>query len=71
MAVAGVGLWACLTTAAALTVIRLIANMTRWLSARWCGVSIAGPYLERPAVQGIRQRLTRLRADPAVRRDLL
>ena len=68
---AGVTLWACLTTVAALTVIRPLANLTRWLSARWCGVVIVVPYQEQSAEQGIRQRLTQLRTDPAVGRDLL
>jgi signal transduction histidine kinase len=70
VAAMGVALWACLALAA-MTAIRPLANMTRWLSARWCGVPIAVPYQENPADQGIWGPVARLRTEPAARRDLV
>jgi signal transduction histidine kinase len=70
VAVIGIALWACLAPAA-MTAIRPLANVTRSLSARWCGVPIAMPYQEESAGPGIWRPVARLRADPAARRDLV
>ena len=56
---------------AVVAVLRGLANQTRRLSGEWCGVPIAGPYLPRPAVAGLRRRLTWQLTDRATWRDLL
>ncbi len=54
---------------------RPVAGLTRKLSARWCGVPIAAPYLPRPWADGgkggLRRRLAWLLTDQATWRDLL
>jgi signal transduction histidine kinase len=54
---------------------RPVARLTRKLSARWCGVPIAAPYLPRPWAMGgkggLRRRLAWLLTDQATWRDLL
>jgi signal transduction histidine kinase len=54
---------------------RPVARLTRKLSAKWCGVPIAAPYLPRPWADGgkggLRRRLAWLLTDQATWRDLL
>ncbi len=54
---------------------RPVARLTRKLSAKWCGVPIAAPYLPRPwadgGKRGLRRRLAWLLTDQATWRDLL
>jgi signal transduction histidine kinase len=54
---------------------RPVARLTRRLSAQWCGVPIAAPYLPRPWAQsgkaGLHRRLAWLLTDQATWRDLL
>ncbi|HTX25867.1 MAG TPA: histidine kinase [Streptosporangiaceae bacterium] len=54
---------------------RPVARLTRRLSARWCGVPIAAPYLPKPWADGgkggLRRRLAWLLTDQATWRDLL
>jgi signal transduction histidine kinase len=54
---------------------RPVARLTRKLSAQWCGVPIASPYLPRPWADGgkggLRRRLAWLLTDQATWRDLL
>jgi signal transduction histidine kinase len=54
---------------------RPVARLTRTLSARWCGVPIAAPYLPKPwaggGKGGLRRRLAWLLTDQATWRDLL
>ena len=69
VAAGGLALWACLVPAA-LAAVRPLANVTRRLSARWCAVPIAVPYTEERPRPGTGRALTRLRTDPAARRDL-
>jgi len=56
---------------ATLTMMRGLANVTRRLSADWCGVPISAAYRPRPANRGIRARLGWQLTDPATGRDLL
>jgi signal transduction histidine kinase len=54
---------------------RPVAALTRRLAGRWCGVTIADPYLPRPWADGgkagLRRRLAWLLTDQATWRDLL
>jgi signal transduction histidine kinase len=54
---------------------RPMAQLSRRLAGRWCGVPIAAPYLPRPWASGgkggLRRRLTWLLTDQATWRDLL
>ena len=70
-AIAGAGLaaWACVAPVAARS-IRPLANLTRWLSARWCGMPIAVPYGEERHRKGHWRALARLGSEPTARRDL-
>jgi signal transduction histidine kinase len=62
-------------------VVRQLAELTRRLSAQWCGVPIASPYRPPSASRALtglhgallsrRQRRRRMMTDPASRRDLL
>jgi len=69
VAAASVAGWAGLAPLAARSV-RPLANLTRWLSARWCGVPIAVPYRTEPTGPGHWRAIARLRREPAARRDL-
>jgi signal transduction histidine kinase len=51
--------------------LRWLANLTRRLADRWCGIPILRPYRPAPQVPGIRPRLRWLVTDPAAWRDLL
>jgi signal transduction histidine kinase len=51
--------------------LRWLANLTRRLAGRWCGVQILRPYRPAPPEPGIRPRLRWLVTDPATWRDLL
>jgi signal transduction histidine kinase len=51
--------------------LRWLANLTRELVGRWCGVRILRPYRPAPDGPGIRTRLAWLVTDPATWRDLL
>ncbi len=51
--------------------LRWLANLTRRLAGRWCGIQIVRPYRLPPQVPGIRPRLRWLMTDPATWRDLL
>jgi signal transduction histidine kinase len=51
--------------------LRWLANLTRRLASRWCGVRIVRPYRPAPPEPGIRPRLRWLVTDPATWRDLL
>jgi Putative sensor len=53
-----------------LLVVRRPASLTRRLAGRWCGVSLADPYLPRPE-GGLGRRLGWLLTDRATWRDLL
>jgi signal transduction histidine kinase len=50
-------------------VLRPLANLTRRLAERWCGVPIAPAYLPPPGRPGRLRRLGRLLTDPATWRD--
>ncbi len=62
---------------ASLLYLRPLASLTRQLAGQWCGVPIARPYRQPPAVTGetitaqVRVRLTWMAADPSTWRDLL
>jgi len=51
--------------------LRWLADTTRRLAGRWCGVHIARPYRPAPRQPGIRRRVSWLVTDPATWRDLL
>jgi signal transduction histidine kinase len=59
-----------LLTTGVLAWIRSLANLTRQLSGRWCGVPIAEPYQPRPPQRGLRRRLAWQLTDRATWRDL-
>ena len=74
---AGLGVGLPLITPAVLAV-RQLAELTRRLCGRWCGVPIAAPYLSPPGAEGGNgaeisswQQRRWLLTDPATRRDLL
>jgi signal transduction histidine kinase len=67
----GIGLDLVVLILCSLLAVRRLANLTRRLASRWCGVIVTSPYRRRPAEAGPSSRLRWLATDPATWRDLV